>query len=124
MEKFSPIKRMMLFCEPCGFKQIIEPDKMPTDICEIKTSPIQQQIPILDVGTNKTVTKPFKPQPKKYKCPSCGRGVRLKELLKPYADSMNKVDEENHKKTREEQKKKRIADGQPEKKKPDPNFTG
>lgn len=129
-------KRMMLFCEPCGYKQILESNEFPKDLPEIKTCPVQTNIPVLDPKTNKTINVPTldpksnevinkaaRPQPKKYKCPKCGRGVRLKELLKPYAMALDKVDEEKEQQRLEADKKKRLADGLPDKK-PDANFLG
>jgi DNA-directed RNA polymerase subunit RPC12/RpoP len=123
-QKKQAPKRKMLFCEPCGYKRILEPDGKAEGLTEIKTSPIQGALPTLDPVAQKTVTKPHQPQAPKYKCPCCGRGVKVKELLKPYADLFDKADEEKERLRLEEDKKKRILDGQPPEKKVDPDFLG
>lgn len=117
-------KRMMLFCEPCGYKSIFEPNQKLEGLVEIKTSPIQTKIPQLDPSTQKTVETLFQNQAPKYKCPCCGRGVKLRELLKPFVDALTKIDEEKEQKKLEEEKQKRIADGKPQDKKADLDFLG
>jgi DNA-directed RNA polymerase subunit RPC12/RpoP len=131
-----PAKRMMLFCEPCGYKEIVEPNEEPKGLFEIKTSVVQTNLPTIDPMTNKAihvalpdpktqqlVNKASRPQPKKYKCPKCGRGVRLKELLKPYATAMDKVDQEKEKARLQQHRADRLKDGIPEEKKLDiPEF--
>jgi DNA-directed RNA polymerase subunit RPC12/RpoP len=139
-------KRMMLFCEPCGHKRIIEVEELAFDqidpnkpgpklvaqtpsvkgmeAVEVKTSPIQLKAPTLDPITHKTVESKFQPQPKKYKCPCCGRATKLRELLKPYSDILVVKDEQARKAKEEEEKKKRLEDGKPPEKKIDPDFIG
>lgn len=125
-------KRMMLFCEFCTFKKIIESKEEPKDLTEIKTSPVQTNIPILDPKTNKVInavlknnepSKAIREQQKKYKCPDCGRGVKLRDLLPSYAAAFDKVDKEKEKQRIEEQKQKRIEDGLPNKRQNTP-FLG
>lgn len=129
--------RNILFCEPCGFKKIIESDIDLAGLIESKTSPIQARLPIIDPAINRVinnweidpdkkeaVNKQMKPQIKKYKCPQCGRLVKIRELLKPFSDAFRQVDERKAKIREEEDKKKRIEDGKPPEKKADPNFMG
>lgn len=123
-QKKQPPKRMMLFCEPCGFKRIIEPQQEVKDLPEVKTSAIQLNLPALDPATQKTVPSKFSPQAKKYKCPKCGRAVKARELLKPYVQLLELQDVEKEKKRQEEEKKRRLEDGKPHEKKIDPDFMG
>lgn len=118
----SKAKRMMIFCEPCGHKQIIEPKANPEDLTEIPSTKIQAGIPQLE--GNKTVTKPFIERPKMYKCPKCGRGVRIKELLTPYAKALSEIDQKRELERLEADKLKRIEDGKPKEKPTDPVFLG
>jgi hypothetical protein len=140
MKRQQP-RRMMLFCEPCGHKKIIEvadititaPDsRMATPQVSVphlngvenKTSPIQLRLPQFDAVTGKTIQSKFQPQPKRYKCPCCGRPAKLRELLKPFSDALQTRDDEARKRQEEEEKLRRIADGKPEEKKVDPDFLG
>lgn len=116
--------RRMIFCEICSYKRIIEPNENITDLAENKTSKIQVKIPQLDPVTGKTIKGTFVAQPKRYKCPKCGRSAKVRELLKPYADALKAVDETILAQQREEEKKKRLEDGRPEEKKIDPDFLG
>lgn len=115
------IKRTMIFCEPCGFKKIIEPDEE-LNLTEIPTCPVPIDIPKLDPLTNKAKTKPAKVRNKKYKCPKCGRGVAVKELQAAYSSAFKKIDEEEEKARMALDKQKRIEDGKPIEK--EPEFTG
>lgn len=143
-QKKTSIKRMSLYCEPCGTKKIIEIEELVIektdprlatgqvkiknmDEAEIKSSPIQLKIPVLDPETKKTVESKFQPQPTKYKCPKCGRAVKLRELgivHKPLADALQRTAEEKERQRLEEDKKKRLEDGKPPEKKMDPEFLG
>ena len=118
----SKVKRTMIFCEPCGYKSIIEPKQNPDELTEIVSAKIQAGIPQLE--GNKTVTKPFIERPKMYKCPKCGRGVRVKELLAPYAKAMSEIDQKKELDRLEADKLKRIEDGKPKEKPSDPVFLG
>lgn len=143
--------RTMLFCEPCGYKRIIETAADAAGLIEHKTSPVQARIPTLDVTANKTVNTwvadpktgkidpatgqidpatiqivnpQMKPQPKRYKCPKCGRVAKVRGLLKPFDDALKQVDERKAKERIEEEKRKRLEDGRPPEKKIDPDFIG
>ena len=65
-------KLYRLYCEICNFNLVT--DGRDTDkLVEIKTSPIPGGIPKKDILTgNMTVPKSIK-QPKKFRCPKCGR---------------------------------------------------
>lgn len=110
------VKRQMIYCEPCGYKQIIEPKENPEDLTVIPTTKIQGHIPQIDPATQKAVQKPFLERPKMYKCPCCGRGVRLKELLLPYAKALDDLDRKREIERLENDKLKRIEDGKPHEK--------
>lgn len=116
--------RRMIFCEICSYKRIIEPNENINDLVENKTSKIQVRIPQLDPVTGKTIPGTFVAQPKRHKCPKCGRAAKVRELLKPYADALKAVDEAKLAEQREGEKKKRLEDGKPEEKKIDPDFLG
>lgn len=139
--KRQPPKRQMLFCEPCGYKRIIELEEIvivpPKDMIasaqptvpklaavENKTSAIQLKLPTLDPVTGKTIPSKFQPQAKRYKCPCCGRAAKMRELLKPFADALVARDESARKQKEEEEKMRRLQDGRPPEKKVDPDFLG
>lgn len=109
-------KRKMIFCEPCSFKMIIEPDQTP-DLIEIKTSKIPGKIPEIDPATGKTKVYPEKKQILKYKCPKCGRGVIVKELQAAYTKTYKQLDDKLEKERVDADRKKRLEDGKPPEKK-------
>ncbi len=117
----SQSKRTMLYCEPCGFKQIIEVQTTP-DLFEIKRTDLQSNIPKLE--GDKTVNKPVIPRSRMYKCPCCGRGVVVRGLLDAYVKTFAKIDEQSEKARQEEEKQKRIEDGKPHEKVDEPEFLG
>jgi DNA-directed RNA polymerase subunit RPC12/RpoP len=119
----TPTKRYMTYCEPCGFKRILETNK-PEDMITIQTSAIPGGVPQLDPTTNKTILKESKPGPIKVKCPKCGRGVVLKELPEVYAKQYTAIDERKAKERRAADKQQRIQDGKPIKREKDPDFLG
>jgi hypothetical protein len=114
----------MLYCEPCGYKRIVEVDEHVTDLPEIQTCPVQMKIPYIDPLTRKTVVPAAQPQAPKFKCPGCGRGVKLRDLLKPYADALQRIDDEKERKRLEDDIKKRLEDGKPPEKKTESEFLG
>lgn len=109
----SKAKRLMIFCEPCAYKMIIQNEESMEDLVEIKTSPIPGGIPEIDLKTNKTKTKPQKKQAKKFKCPKCGRGVVAKELQGAHAVAIKQQQNKLEAQKIEEDKRKRIEDGKP-----------
>ena len=74
------IKKYSIFCEICGYHRITDgsspEDK---DLIEIKRGKVQRNIPKLN-EEGKVEDSLFFPQPKMFKCPSCGRGVRVKKI--------------------------------------------
>jgi predicted RNA-binding Zn-ribbon protein involved in translation (DUF1610 family) len=146
--------RKMLYCEPCGFKKIIEPHQEPSAMVEIPRVNVQRGIPNLDPETRQTnVAKaPLKdakmceeleakakrdnsitwsdgiylyatPGVRKnrmYKCPKCGRGVVLRELVTAYVSAFDQLDRRREQERIEKEKVKRIEDGKPHEKGPPP----
>lgn len=90
-------KRVMLYCEPCGHKQIIE-DLDNCKLVAVQRAQIQKHIPVLDEKTNKTVQSKYMDQPKMFKCPSCGRGAAVKELPGSYKGVFDKAEKEEQEK--------------------------
>ncbi len=113
MTKKQVISRWLLFCEPCSYKQIITADEPGEGLVEIKTSPVPTGIPAIDPQTKKIKTALPLPQPKKVKCPQCGRGVVIRKLPDVYANAFKAVDEITRKEQEALEKKKRIEDGKP-----------
>lgn len=122
-KKPSP-KRKMIFCEPCSYKRILEANETPEDLFSIKVSPVPGGIPELDPVTGKTKVKPVTDQTKKLKCPRCGRGVVVKDLQPAYANAFKQIDDKAEKERLEADRKKRLEDGEPSKKKADSDFYG
>jgi hypothetical protein len=123
-KKPTVVKRWFIFCEPCSFKKIVTGDKPGEGLVEIKTASVPGGAPVLDPTTKKTKTKPDLKRPKKFKCPQCGRGVTAKKLPDVYEKAYKAIDEERIKREQEEEKRKRLEDGQPPKRKPDEDFMG
>ena len=70
MEQKSQVKRFLLFCEPCAYKQIFESDE-PDSLIMMKVSDIPGGVPVLDPKTNKAIVKPATKPNRKAKCPKC-----------------------------------------------------
>jgi hypothetical protein len=114
MPKSKTIKRWFIYCEPCTYRQIITADKPEAEnLVEIPTSPIPGGSPVLDPETKKAKEKPAMTQPKKFKCPQCGRGVRAIKLPDVYAKAYKEIDDQVRKKEEEAEKQKRLEDGKP-----------
>ena len=103
----------MLYCEPCSFRLILEPDELPKNLVEIKTSSIPSGIPTIDSKTGKVQNKPSRGQSKKYKCPRCGRGIVLKELQGAYCKAIDQLTEQQEKEKEQKDKQQRLEDGKP-----------
>lgn len=106
-------KRIIIYCEPCAFKTIIEKEDTVNDFVEIKTSPIPGGVPELDPKTGKTKIKSNTKQNKKYKCPKCGRGVVAKELQGAYVTAIKQIEAKNEAQKIEADRKQRLQDGTP-----------
>ncbi len=75
-------KTYVIYCEPCGFKKIIE-NPLDVGLTKYPASNIQGRIPVLNPENRKTETFEFiQPMPK-FKCPNCGRTVILKKFNVP-----------------------------------------
>lgn len=106
-------KKLMLYCEPCAYKRLIMPEEQISDLVEIPSVPIPGGAPVLKPGETKAKPRPQAEQPKKYKCPKCGRGVRVKEMLAPYAKAVDQKLKVKEKEERDKARLQRIKDGQP-----------
>lgn len=113
MEKRKVNKKMMIFCEPCSFKLIMEENQIPENLVEIKSCSVQGGIPEIDPKTGRIKTKKEINQSKKYKCPKCGRGTILKQLQGAYVSTIKQIESKEEAKKREEEYKQRIEDGKP-----------
>jgi len=140
MTQPTPTNRKVFYCEPCGFRKILEDGDLEKFI-HVKTSPIQKGIPLLDPKTNKTalvknpntgvpkldakgnliemVTSISVPQPTKVKCPRCGRANVIKGLYDPFAKALKAREEQSIEEKRLADLKQRIEDGKPLEKKPE-----
>lgn len=119
----NPIKRYMVFCEPCTYRQIIEAAE-PQELTTIKTSAIPGGSPQLDPATKKAVAPPAKPRQQKVKCPKCGRGIVVRDLPEVYAKEYTAIDERRQQERRAADVQKRIEDGKPIRREKDPDFLG
>lgn len=111
--KRQVVSRWLLFCEPCSYKQIMTAEQPGEGLVEIQTSPIPGGVPTIDPETKKIKAARPTPQPKKVKCPQCGRGVVIRRLPDVYANAFKAVDEMARKEQEASEKKKRIEDGKP-----------
>lgn len=75
------IKRYQLYCEICNYKKITTGHEA-VGFVELSTSPIPGGIPFLD-NESKIVVPKSKSQPKKLKCPKCGRLIIPRKLATP-----------------------------------------
>jgi hypothetical protein len=97
-------KRFILFCEPCGHKEVIK-DVDGCDFTEVPRSSVQTNIPKLDTKSNKTVASKTNRQAKMFKCPCCGRGV----VVKPIPASYTHVIEKREKEELDQRKKEELV---------------
>ena len=70
-----------LYCEVCNWKKIT--DGTDIDLFKLKTSNIPGGVPKLDPVSKKTITPKSIKQPKKYRCPNCGRVVIPRKISNP-----------------------------------------
>jgi hypothetical protein len=120
-KKQEAVKRWFVHCDFCSYHRIFDQAE---DLIEIKTSPIPGGSPELNLETKKTTTKPTQAQPKKIKCPSCGRGTVVKKLPEVYSKAFKKIDEEERQRNEQAERERRIRDGQPIKREKDASFLG
>lgn len=74
----------------------------------IKNAKIQSKLP--DIKNKKIVTKNNKDM---IKCPSCGRGILVKNLNGSHLETINKIKTKEQKEKEENEFRKRIEDGKP-----------
>ncbi len=72
-------KIFQLYCDRCHWKKITNGEDIGS-LYEIKTSSIQTSLPKYDDVAKKTVETKFQKQNRKFKCPSCGHSVILKQI--------------------------------------------
>ena len=81
------MNKFILFCEPCGFKKLIEDN--PENYEKLPRLEIQSKIPYMDKEGKVVSSKPLV-QPIMSKCPKCGRGVILKKITDAYVKTEEK----------------------------------
>ncbi len=69
-----------LHCEICNWTKVTETTGL--YLYEIKRSPVPGGIPYLNEKGKLITPKPIK-QPKKFRCPACGRALGVKEIDNP-----------------------------------------
>jgi hypothetical protein len=119
--------RWFFYCEPCGFKKVVEGPEH--GMTEIKTSPIPLGVPRQDPkkytktemedkgwGNRKFWNSNNQKQNTRVKCPKCGRGVTAKALTKTYDEAYKKIDDRKKAEHDLKLKKERLLDGMPDKK--------
>ena len=98
-----PIKTYQLYCDMCHWKRITDGSNI-KDLKEIKNSALQKTLPTLDKETQKLNPGKTIKQPKKFRCPQCGRHVLPRQIDNPQSkiDEQHKV-EERMKRRREQE---------------------
>lgn len=76
-----------MYCEICNWKKLTNGSDI--DLFEIKTSPIPGGYPKRDPVTNANISSKSKMQPRKFRCPKCGRAIVPKKIKDP----QNTIDE-------------------------------
>lgn len=74
-----------LYCQICNWKKITDGEAV-RELTEVKTSPIQREIPKFDKKKKETILSKDKVRRKRFKCPKCGRVVFPKKIDDPQAD--------------------------------------
>jgi predicted transcriptional regulator len=116
------VERWYYYCEPCGYKKIVEGAKH--GLVEIKTSPIPLGAPKKPTKHAKEDIKEepkqdaspkSKPQNTKVKCPKCGRGITAKQLVAAFQNAYEEAEKRDKTQRELEDKKNRLLDGLPKK---------
>ncbi len=116
------LKRWLIFCEPCGKKEIIT-EGLENDLVSIPLADVPGGAPKLDPATKKVTERKATPRNKAFKCPHCGRGVVSKALPEVYAKTIREREELLEKENYEREREQRIRDGLlPEKPQFDPKL--
>jgi len=71
------------YCDYCNWKKITDGTDVKDTMNEYLTSPIPGGAPKLDEKTKKVITSKSIPQPRRFKCPQCGRLVFPKKITNP-----------------------------------------
>jgi hypothetical protein len=93
-------KVYQFYCEICNWKRITDGSDL-DDLYEVKKSPVPGGVPELDEN-KKIVEKKSKKQPKKFRCPQCGRSVGYKEIANPQEKIKRHQEEKKAQKERRE----------------------
>ena len=73
-------KSYRIYCEICGYLRVTDGSQLDDHkLREIPRSKIQRNIPVLN-EQDKTIPSEFVNLPKMYKCPKCGRGIRIRKI--------------------------------------------
>jgi hypothetical protein len=96
-------KLYQLFCEMCSWKKLT--DGTDVNLVEVITAPIPGGSPKKDPITNEIILPKSKNQPKKYKCPNCGRIIIPKKINNPQEELDNKLELEDKIKERMQKEK-------------------
>jgi DNA-directed RNA polymerase subunit M/transcription elongation factor TFIIS len=76
-KKQKKIKRFIVYCEPCGFKKIVDEDSL-NEFFINETTSVFGGAPFIDIITKKTKKKKNVKRNIQVRCPKCGRGVSTK----------------------------------------------
>jgi len=101
-------QKKLIFCDFCSFRKILNNADDLKNFNIIKNAKIQSKLP--DIKNKKIVTKNNKDM---IKCPSCGRGILVKNLNGSHLETINKIKTKEQKEKEENEFRKRIEDGKP-----------
>jgi hypothetical protein len=94
-------KLYRLYCEVCNWKKITDGSDI-VDFYEILTSPIPGGAPKKDPTTNAIIEAKSTRQPRKFRCPQCGRVVIPRKIADPQGELDDKIEMEEKLKERAE----------------------
>jgi predicted RNA-binding Zn-ribbon protein involved in translation (DUF1610 family) len=94
-------KTYRLYCEICNWKKITDGSDV-RGLTEVKKSKIQRGIPRIDPKTKKVVEPEWKTMPKQFKCPKCGRPVKIRRIANPQEALEKRLERDAASKEREE----------------------
>ncbi len=103
------LKVYQLYCEVCNWKMITDGTEVENRLYELKTSPVPRGMPQLDPVEKQIIVKKPQKQPRKFRCPQCGRVVIPKQIENPQ-EEINVKNEIKNRKSHE----KDWADGRKE----------
>ena len=98
-----PTKTYQLYCDMCHWKRITDGSNV-RDLKEIKLSNLQKNIPKLDKETRHLAPGEILKQPKRFRCPKCGRQIIPRQINNPQAkiDEQHKLEERMRKRREQE----------------------